>query len=121
MLRERVCAKVLAYYAKLLGPFNVSWFREVAGTFLAQSAPLDFEREPLEVIALLLHFKEVKVCWNCRQVKACSEFRSPGARSCAACRAPHNWDQGRRWREQNRERRRLYMQRYRSKKTGIVL
>jgi len=125
MLREKVCAKVLAYYSKLLDPSNVSWFRELAGTFLAQSVPIDFERESLEVVALLLHFHEMKVCGYCRQLKLQSEFKSLGGRACTACQASHNRGHDRLWREQNRERRRIYMSRYmatyRSKKNTTVL
>jgi len=125
MLREKMCAKVLAYYSKLLEPSNVSWFRELAGTFLAQSVSIDFERESLEVLALLLHFREMKVCWYCRQLKPQADFKSLGSRSCAACRISRNQDHGRHWREQNRKRRRAYMTRYmagyRGKKNAALL
>jgi len=73
----------------------------------------------------LLHFREMKVCWYCRQLKPQADFKSLGSRSCAACRISRNQDHGRHWREQNRKRRRAYMTRYmagyRGKKNAALL
>jgi hypothetical protein len=122
MPRDKAVDKVLTYYATLVGAAcTISDFRQIAAASLVQSTPIDVASEPVEVLALLLHARQIKVCFYCHKPQPYGDFRSLGSKACAACRAPANCGYQQRWQKRNLERRRRYMEDYRSKKNGTFL
>src|SRR5688500_8059803 len=107
MPRDKAVNQVLSYYTTLVGAsIEVSKLREIVAAFWGQSAPINSTRATVEVLALLLHASQVKICFFCHAVRPYEDFRTIGSRACATCRAPANRGYQRRWQAQNREHRR---------------